>query len=71
MDGSKPVAVYKLVGSEKQKNLMHALSDKLTAEGWKWFSDFYIEWATETIELQIYREELIPTVKEFIVEESI
>ncbi len=71
MDGSMPLAVYRLKNTNVQRELIRSFIIKLTNDGWKWFKDIYVEWESDTIEIQIYREEIISLVKEFIVEELI
>lgn len=71
MEGSKPIVSYSLNKTVAQTKLIKNLINALNTQGWTWFTDYYVEWGMDTIILQLYQEELMPIVKEYIVEETI
>jgi len=70
MNGSSPIATYNFEKTPRQERIAHALVDRLGKEGWVWFRDYYIEWNHVTINVQVFKEELIPIIREFIVDEN-
>ena len=70
MAGSKPVMTYAFKHSPPNRQLVQRCIDHLLGEGWKWYVDFYVDWETSPLEVQIYKEELVLPVRDFLFEES-
>jgi len=74
MHGSIPVFSFVLSPAPRDMHIVVArrLTEKLQKAGWKWYQDFkYDEETADGILFEVYKEELVPIIKEFIVEYNV
>ena len=73
MHGSIPVFSFVLSPTPRDMHVIIArrITAKLQAAQWKWYRDFKYDESNTGILFEVYREELVPVIKELIVEYNI
>jgi hypothetical protein len=70
--GSKEVVQFHISHTQENLQLLKTMGDELKKQGWQWFKDYY--WSNGTankIQVSIYKQELVPIIKGYLVEKLI
>ena len=70
MAGSKPLAVYTFEKNPENKQMLKDCIKQLTSEGWKWYSDFYVDWSKKNWEFQVFNQKIVTPAKNLLFEEA-
>lgn len=69
--GSREYTQFNLANNDENRKLLHHMTEELDKNGWKWYIDFYYRSENHPIPVYIYKKELVPIIKEYIVERII
>jgi len=71
--GSREVAQFLIQHTHENNDLLKTMGEELKKQGWQWYKDYY--WSNGTapnkIQVFIYRKELVPVIKGYLVEKLI
>lgn len=69
--GSREYTQFNLANNDENRQVLHRMAEELSNNGWRWYTDFYYRSDNHPIPVYIYNKELVPIIKEYIVERLI
>ena len=69
-NGSVQKENIEIKSTPENRKIVEEIVEQLTAEGWVWFTDYYVEYDPE-IEVQIYNDKLRPILRQILMEKLV
>jgi len=69
-NGSVEKENIEVADTPENRKIVDEIIEKLTADGWVWFTDYQIGWDPE-IEIHVYNEKLRPLLRQLLMEKFV